>query len=232
MYPRKGTKMYNSPWATKKVPDEFHAFLVKDAKFTNEEEYPILREDMIPSTAPKRIIPFEKGITSHADLHDTFICTFSPDRTFKRIKSNPKRYIDFFKRTAGLIGFDYSIHSDMPIIKQKSQINDNLSLTYFYGNLGIPIIPNIRCGIDDLLPEFLQAIPKKCMVSIGTHGFIKHKYEKYEWYCFLNQIIPVIQPTKLIVYGSLKGKLFDTIREQTEIVEYEPWSTSRRKGVL
>lgn len=43
----------------------------------------------------------------------------------------------------------------MPIIKQKSQMNDNLYLTYYYGKQEIRVITNIRCGIDDLLPEFL-----------------------------------------------------------------------------
>ena len=83
-------------------------------------------------------MPFSKAITYRGDLHDTFIGFYSPDDTFERVRRNPKRYLSFFKRTAGIIGPDFSIHSDMPIIKQKSQINDNLSLTYYYGSQGIP----------------------------------------------------------------------------------------------
>ena len=116
---------------------------------------------------------FSKAITYRGDLHDTFICFFSPDKSFERVRRNPKRYLSFFKRTAGIIGFDYSIHSDMPVIKQKAQMNDNLSLTYYYGSNGISVIPNLRCGIDDLLPEFLSALPKRSVVAVGTHGFIK-----------------------------------------------------------
>lgn len=216
----------------KNVPDEFQAFLVADACFTEAEEYPVLRKDMIPVAAPQMIMPFEKAINFRGDLHDAYICTYSPDRTFQRVRSNPARYLDFFKRTAGIIGFDFSIHTDMPIIKQKKQIDDNLSLTYFYGSHGIPIIPNLRCGIPELLPEFLNAIPTNCMVAVGTHGFIKNKYEKYEWYCFLEEIVDRLHPKAIIVYGSLKGKLFDEIRSKTTVIEYEPWSTSRRKGVL
>ena len=216
----------------KNVPDEFQAFLVEDANFTEVEEYPVLRKDMIPVDAPQAIMPFEKAINYHGDLRNIYICTFSHDRTFQRIRYNPARYLDFFKRTAGIIGFDFSIHTDMPIIKQKRQIDDNLSLTYYYGNQGIPIIPNLRCGIPELRPEFLTAIPSNSMVAVGTHGFIKNKYEKYEWYCFLDEVITKLQPSKLIVYGSLKGKLFDEIKARTAVAEYEPWSTSRRKGVL
>lgn len=222
----------NKRWNPKTVPDEFQAFLVRDAFFTSNEEYPILRKDMVPEEPPCKIIPFEKAINCHGDLSDTFICTFSPDRTFKRILLNPRKYVKFFKRTAGIIGFDFSIHGDMPMIKQKGQINDNLSLTYYYGKLGIPIIPNIRCGSDELLPEFLQAIPKESMVAIGTHGFIKHNYEKYEWRNFLDQVLPILKPSKLIVYGTLNGPLFDDIKDSIPVLEYEPWSTTRRKEAL
>lgn len=136
----------------KEVPDSFQAYLVEGASFTKTEEYPILKEDMISKNIPIDIMPFNKAITYRGDLSKTFICFFEPDETFERVRRNPKKYLNFFKRTAGIIGFDFSVHSDMPIIKQKSQMNDNLSLTYFYGNNGIPVIPNLRCGIDELIP--------------------------------------------------------------------------------
>ena len=52
-----------------------------------------------------------------------------------------------------------------------------LSLTYFYAKQGIKIIPNIRCGEDELNSEFFKAIPKKELIAIGTHGFIKEKHQ-------------------------------------------------------
>lgn len=118
----------------KPVKDSFQAFLVSNAKFTAKEEYPIIPADMMSKNLPQKIMPFSKAINYHGDLTDTFICTYEADNSFERIRKNPQRYVSFFKRTAGIIGFDYSIHTDMPLIKQKSQINDNLSLTYYYGN--------------------------------------------------------------------------------------------------
>ena len=115
----------------KEVPDSFQAYLVEGASFTKTEEYPILKEDMISKNIPIDIMPFNKAITYRGDLSKTFICFFEPDETFERVRRNPKKYLNFFKRTAGIIGFDFSVHSDMPIIKQKSHMNDKLSLTYF-----------------------------------------------------------------------------------------------------
>lgn len=213
------------------VPDSFGAFLIEGASLTSKEQYPILREDMVPDSPPLKIMPFNKALNYRGDLSDTYICTFSPDSSFERIRQHPKRYVDFFKRTAGIIGFDYSIHIDMPLVKQKEQINDNLSLTYYYGNQGIDVIPNIRCGIEELLPEFLEAIPKNRMIAIGTHGFCKEVSEMCEWRCFLERTLPEINPPAIITYGSLRGRMFDDLKDEYNFVFYEPWITARRKGV-
>lgn len=211
------------------VTDSFQAFLVDDANFTEVEEYPIIEDWMIPTIPPKQILTFNEAIAYKGDLSETYVCFYAQDPTFERVRRNPKKYIDFFKRCAGIIGFDFSIHTDMPIIKQKSQMNDNLSLTYYYGKQGIRVIPNIRCGFDDLLPEFLSSIPKNSLIAIGTYGFIKETYKKYEWFCFLDEIIRTLNPSGIIVYGTLNGELFDSLKEKTKFYYYDSWSTRRRK---
>ena len=212
------------------VPDSFQAFLVEGACFTKIEEYPIIPREFISTEIPKKIMPFHKAINFQGDLTETYICTYSPDGTFERIRRAPRKYLSFFKRTAGLIGFDFSVHTDMNLIKQKSQMNDNLSLTYYYGSQGNKVIPNIRCGADELLPEFLSAIPKRTLIALGTHGFIKYKYEKYEWYCFLEKIVTELEPSGVIVYGSLKDPIFDDLKQTTTFYCYEPWIIEHRKG--
>lgn len=174
-------------------------------------------------------MPFNKAITFRGDLSKTFVCFFSPDKTFERVRRNPRKYIHFFKRTAGIIGFDYSIHDDMTMIKQKTQINDNLSLTYFFGNNGVPIIPNLRCSVDELLPEFFEAIPKHSIVAIGTHGFCKKKQDKCQWYCFIEKTIRNLEPSKIVVYGTLNGQMFDDFKSNTEFIFFDSWISQRYK---
>ena len=216
----------------KLVEDSFQSYLVNGAKFTTTEEYPIIRSDMISTKIPDSIMPFEKAINYKGDLSNTFICTYEKDCTFERIRRNPSKYVNFFKRTAGIIGFDYSIHSDMPIIKQKSQMNDNLSLTYFYANQDIPAIPNLRCGDIELQKEFFEAIPKKKLVSVGVHGFHKYKFEKYEWLCFLEDVIQELEPSGIIVYGHLNEQLYDQQKEKTQFHLYDPWINTKGKKVF
>ena len=214
-----------------KVEDSFGAYLVERAHFSSHEEYPIIEERMIANELPVDIMPFSKAINYRGDLSNTFICTYSPDKTFERIRRNPKGYLKFFKRTAGLIGFDFSIHSDMPLIKQKSQIYDNLALTYYYGNHDIPVIPNVRSGIDELTTEFFECIPQNSTIAVGTHGFMKETREKYEWYCFLEQVINDLHPKNIIVYGTLTSRIFDDFKKSTNIICYSSWISERWRRV-
>lgn len=211
------------------VEDSFQAFLVEGANFTKEEEYPVLERWMIPEIPPKKIMPFDKALSYQGDLSDVYVCTYARDCSFERVRRNPKKYLNFFKRCGGLIGFDFSVHDDMPIVKQKSQMNDNLCLTYFYGKNGNKIIPNVRYGKDELSDEFLSAMPKHTLIAIGTHGFIKEIPQKAEWYCFLEKIIRKLEPSGIIVYGKLIGKIFEEFEEKCKFYYYEPWINSDRK---
>ena len=211
------------------VEDSFQAYLVEGANFTNEEEYPILEKWMVPEIPSKIIMPFDKALNYQGDLSEVFVCTYARDCTFERVRRNPKKYENFFRRCKGLIGFDFSVHSDMPVIKQKCQMNDNLSLTYYFGKRGNKVIPNIRYGKDDIADEFLAAIPKHSLVSIGTHGFIKEIPQKAEWYCFLEKIIKQLEPSGIIVYGKLSGKIFAEFEEKCKFYFYEPWIYFERK---
>lgn len=211
------------------VEDSFQAFLVEGANFTKEEEYPILERWMIPEIPPKKIMPFDKALNYQGDLIDVYVCTYARDCSFERVRRNPNKYLNLFRRCGGIIGFDFSVHSDMPIVKQKSQMNDNLSLSYYFGNNGVKVIPNIRYGKDELADEFLSAIPKHTLIAIGTHGFIKEIPQKAEWYCFLEKIIKELEPKGIIVYGKLSGKIFEEFESKCSFHSYEPWIYSDRK---
>ena len=211
------------------VEDSFQAFLVEGANFTKEEEYPILERWMISEIPPKKIMPFDKALNYQGDLSDVYVCTYARDCSFERVRRSPNKYLNFFRRCGGLIGFDFSVHSDMPIVKQKSQMNDNLCLTYFYGKNGNKVIPNVRYGKDELSDDFLSAIPKHTLIAIGTHGFIKEIPQKAEWYCFLEKIIKELEPSGIIVYGKLSGKIFEEFEERCKFYYYEPWIYSDRK---
>lgn len=215
---------FNNP-----VDDSFQAYLVEGAEFTGIEEYPIIRKEMVPNVLPKKIMTFNEAINYRGDLSETAIYFFSPDYRFERIRRNPKKYISFFKRTAGIFGLDFSVHSDMPIIKQKSQMNDNLSLSYFYGFNGIPIYPAPRGGSDSINDEYLKAFPHETLLVIGVHGFIKEKWQKHEWICWIEKIIKELNPKGLIVVGHLDNSITELFKNRVKFYFYETVIDIRNK---
>lgn len=215
---------------TKEIDDSFNAFLIDKAELTDNEGYPKIRKDMISNQPPLDIITFKESLRIPKDKRkDYYVCTYSPDKTFMRILNHPKRYIKYFQQFAGIIGFDFSIHSDMPPIIQKQQMNNNLSLTYFYGNNNILTIPNIRTGCNYISQEFYEAISKNTLVAVGTHGFIKNNTQRYEWYYCLSEIIEKLNPSGIIVYGTLRGKIFDRIKKAVPIYQYDSWAEKKYK---
>ncbi len=215
---------------SKEIVDSFKAFLIEKAELTDNEGYPKIRKDMISKEKPIDIITFKESLKiSKEKRKNYYVCTFSPDKSFMRVLNNPKRYVDYFKQFAGIIGFDFSVHSDMPPIIQKQQMNNNVSLTYYYGNNGIPVIPNIRTGSNYISQEFYETIPKNTLVAVGTHGFIKSNTQRYEWYYNLREIIDKLNPSGIIVYGTIRGNLFDKIKAMVPIYQYDSWVEKKYK---
>ncbi len=164
--------MTKSEYFNKKVADNFRASLIRNAKFTPEEEYPILERSFISTELPTKIIPFDKS-REIKNRKDYYVCFYCADETFNKIYTYPKKYLRYLSTFAGIITPDWSIHEDLPIIKQKENMNKNLEIAYYYGNNGIKIIPNIRAGTDKIKEEYYKAFPKYSIIAIGTYGFIK-----------------------------------------------------------
>ena len=189
------------------VKDCFKAFLVEGAYFTSTEQYPIIEEWMISKEIPDKIIPFDK-IDEVDNIENYWICHYCSESSYAKVYNNPRKYINVYKKSKGIIGFDWSVHTDMPLITQKELINRNLSLTFFYAMRNIPIIPNIRYGNDKTTKSFYEALPKNSPVAIGTYGFIKSTKEKNVFKEFIHELIENLNPTYIIAYdftNTIKG---------------------------
>lgn len=199
----------NKPRKKKKVKDVFKAYLTEGCKRTKQEGYPIIPVWMIPTDVSNiKIIPFSKWRDVADTIGEYYICFFCQDDAFKSVLNNPKRYIKLFRRAKGIIGFDYSIFFDMPPVTQKSQMNDNLSLTFYYGMRNIKVIPNVRYGIEATRDDFLSAIPRNSIIAIGSYGCVHTIKEKERYIHFLREMLPILTPKIIVVYGAMPDDVF------------------------
>lgn len=177
---------------------------------------------------PKKIISFDKSKEiKMSERKDYYVCFYCADETFNKTYTYPKKYLNYLSTFGGVITQDWSIHEDMPIIKQKSNMNKNLETAYYYGSNGLKIIPNIRPGADKIKEDYYKAYPKNSFISIGTYGFIKSIEEQENFDAFIEDIIYYLEPHDIIVYGAMPKRVFNKyIKYGIKFHQYDPYITT------
>ena len=104
---------------------------------------------------------------------------------------------------------DASPYDNMPLAVQKSQIYTNLAITYFFGKQGIKVIPNVRLGNDETI-GMLDAIPKNCLIAVGTNGFTWNLENRKIFRNQMKIVLDVIHPTGIVVYGPAYDYVFES----------------------
>ena len=112
----------------------------------------------------------------------------------------------------------------MPLVVQKSQIYLNLGITYYYGSLGIKVIPNVRLG-DNRTLSSLEAYPRHALIAIGTHGFTKRLDNRTIFSEQVQRIIDELEPTGICVYGPASNEIFEYARlKGIPIYQYDSYT--------
>ena len=203
--------------------DVYLAYLIDGANRTKTDEYPIIERWMVATEPPKEIIQWDRRQDT-VDYSTTSIAFYCNDYTFTPILRNPKKYIDKLNKYYCVIGMDASPFDNMPLVLQKYQIYLNLAITYYYGSLGMKVIPNVRLG-DDRTISSLEAYPKHTLIAIGTHGFTKKLDNRYIFADQVMRVIDELEPTGICVYGPVSDEIFGYARlKDIPIYQYDSYT--------
>ena len=78
----------------------------------------------------------------------------------------------------------------------------------------------------------MKAIPKNSLIAFGTYGFIKTIQEQQVWFDTLHIVINHLNPSGVIVYGSLPKDLQRWMDlYQVPIYVYESYTSLKMKEV-
>ena len=205
------------------VRDVYLAYLIANARRTKTDEYPIIEEWMVATEPPKEIIQWDRRQDVKIPS-ETAMCFYCNDLGFQPILGNPKKYVEKLKKYQCVVGIDASPYDNMPIWVQKSQIGLNIGITYYYGTLGIKVIPNVRLG-DNMTLSSLEAYPKHTLIAIGTHGFTKRLDNRYIFAEQVEQIIEYLEPCGICVYGPASNEVFGIARlKGIPIYQYDSYT--------
>lgn len=210
------------------VRDVYLAYLIRGARRTKTDGFPIIEGWMIPDKPPAHLLQWDRRYDKH-DPATTGMSFYCVDSKINPILNNPKRYVDKLKKYECVVGMDASPYDNMPLVVQKSQIYVNLAITYFFGSQGMRVIPNVRIGNSETLSS-LDAYPKNHLICIGTNGFTHRLDNRKIFKDQVSRVIESLTPSGILVYGPASDYVFEAaIVRSIPIYQYDSYMMTRNR---
>ena len=195
--------------------DVFHAFMVKGAEFDGYYDIPFIPQ--IIDLDVKKLIPYDKtynhiykpGDVVHFYLDDQKID--GPKGIWSGLSNNAsyKRGFDLnrLKGSSAVITPDFSLYLDMPRVMQIWNVYRSRAIGYYLTTLGFNVIPNVRWTDEESYNFAFDGLKENQIISIGTLGCSKLKHDKELLINGFIEMIKRINPSAVIIYGSICKEL-------------------------
>ena len=210
--------------------DVYLAYLIKGARRTPTDEFPVIEGWMIAAEPPLYLAQWDqrRAVETPDKTGMSFYCI---DSALTPVLNNPKNYTEKLRQYQCIIGMDASPFDNMPLVVQKSQIYLNLAITYYYGLNGIKVIPNIRIGDNRTLAS-LEAYPKHHLIAIGTNGFTWELNNRKMFKEQTDIVVQYLEPSGILVYGPASDYVFDSaLKNNIPIYQYDSFMMKRNREI-
>jgi hypothetical protein len=197
--------------------DVFHAFMVKNAVFSGELEFPCVKNQ---SQLPNRLVSFSKAVGGKD--YNQWVHFYEDDADFERLWNHPNKYLPILQRYCGVISPDFSLYRDMPLVMQEWNTYRNRAVAHWLQENGIPVIPNIRWGDERSFSFCCDGIDIGSTIAIGSHGCIKQLCERRYFKIGLDYVVNKLCPQAIIVYGLAPDSVFGKYRDSgIRIIQFD-----------
>ena len=78
---------------------------------------------------------------------------------------------------------------------------------------GVKVIPNVRYGDHRTYKCCCDGLPKNAVISVGSHGTLKHLADREIFAKGLGVVVKRLQPIAIIVYGTVPKSIFQKYRD-------------------
>lgn len=210
----------------------WNAFMVKFAKFCNKYDIP-----ESPTTAkvlPKRIITYSEAKSIYRKelskgnkdfFVDVFICFYEDDQNFDGtggIWFKWKYGLRILSHFAGIITPDFSTYCDFPYFLRGWNTYRMRAYGFWFGSLGYQVVNNVRWNTKESWKWCFLGIPKNSIVCVGTVASnLKSIGHRPYFENGIREMIRVLSPKTILVYGSDRYPIFNEIRAMgIEVIPY------------
>ena len=180
-----------------------------------------------PTTAealPSEIIPWDvakhryKNALARGNkdfFYDAVVCFYLDDYKFdgpRGIWHDSSYALKVLSHFAGVITPDFSTYQDFPEPIKIYNTYRMRAFGYWLGKNGISVVNNVRWGTAESWRYCWDGIPENSIVCIGTVGGSPKKLiDRKRFEDGLEELIRVLQPHTIIVYGSANYSCFDSL---------------------
>ncbi len=211
--------------------DIWSAFMCAGAKFSSHDI------PLCPTTAtalPSQIINWEEAKHIYKNnlrnkepdfKYDAFVCFYIDDYKFdgaRGIWHDSNQALKVLRHFAGVITPDFSTYQDFPEPIKVYNTYRMRAFGYWLGTNNLPVINNVRWGTPESWCYCFDGIPNNSIVAIGTVGGSPRKHiDRLRFETGLNEMIRILYPHTIIVYGSANYSCFEKLRDAgIKIISY------------
>lgn len=153
-------------------------------------------------------IDFRSGLNRSFKGHHNTSCNFYIDDTkFLALENNVDKYLNYLKLFQCVLGLDFSIDTQMPLVMQYWNKYRSMALDWYLTLQGITVIPNVNIIPYEGREWLLDGIPKRSTVCCSTNSRVRSKAAREEFCEGFYEMCERLEPTRVVVVGMLPDEL-------------------------
>lgn len=202
--------------------DVMKEFLIYGAELT-EMGFPKLPAVQV---YPSDTIDFRSGLSRTFKGHHGTSCNFYiDDEKFLSLENNVDKYLNYLKLFKCVLGIDFTIDTQMPLIMQFFNKYRSMALDWYLTLQGITVIPNVNIIPYEGREWLLDGLPKRSTVCCSTNGRVRSKGAREEFCKGYYEMCERLEPTRVVVVGILPDELDSPV----EIINFENRATKKNR---
>lgn len=190
--------------------------------------HPVDGEEQIPwlsmvhrSKVPIDLVAFnDRGRAS--DPRNTGIHFYKHDEKFLPTLLDLPGHITNFGGFGLIITPDISVGDSMPLAQRTSLTVWSRQAGVVLERHGLTVVPNVRWILPTDYDMIARGIPQRSVIAVSNYGSRRDPLLRKRFDEGLPAMIERLAPEVVLVYGSTRPRVFTSLKNRTEFIEYRP----------
>lgn len=184
-----------------------------------EWQVPVLN-GFTSSSIPGELIAFDDRKRS-SDPRNSGIHFYRNDSKFASVLKNPLSWVNAFMDFGYVLTPDISLGDDMPCWMRQHITCLSRAVGVIWQQRGMNVIPSLRWRYNEDLPFVTAGIAVGGTIAVSNYGFRSELSERIIFRSGLEEILEILQPEKVLLYGSADPNLRALLDNKTDLFVYQ-----------